>query len=194
MLKRLLLCTALSIPITGPAAAQPVNTALAAAPPAPAATVSIHPTNVLLAEISAWLVQNFDLPVASEPPKIVFAAPAAIAAIRYRSLVKDRPLAVDNRDVAVAGSEIVAIYDDKTHTIVLPHGWRGETPAEMSVLVHEMVHHLQKLAGIKFRCPEEREKLAFEAQNRWLERFDRSLESEFELDGFTLLVRTNCGF
>jgi hypothetical protein len=56
-----------------------------------------------------------------------------------------------------------------------------------------MVHHLQTRAQIKFACPEEREKVAFAAQELWLERFGVSLASEFELDGFTLLVRTNCG-
>jgi hypothetical protein len=32
------------------------------------------------------------------------------------------------------------------------------------------------------------------ASGRWLQRFDRSLASEFGTDGFTLLVRSNCGF
>ena len=81
----------------------------------------------------------------------------------------------------------------RLQTIFLPEGWHGKTPAEVSILVHEMVHHLQTRAQIKFACPEEREKLAFEAQELWLERSGVSLASEFELDGFTLLVRTNCG-
>ena len=64
----------------------------------------------------------------------------------------------------------------------------------MSVLVHEVVHHLQHVAKLPHACPQEREQLAYRAQERWLRRFDRSLASEFGTDGFTLLVRTNCGF
>jgi hypothetical protein len=72
-------------------------------------------------------------------------------------------------------------------------GWSGKTPGELSVLVHEMVHHVQNVPGLKFACPEERENVAFEAQERWLDRFNGDLLTEFGLDPFfTLLVRTNC--
>jgi len=90
------------------------------------------------------------------------------------------------------GSEIVAVYEDATQTIFLPEGWAGASPAEMSVLVHEMVHHLQGNAKLGYACPQEREKLAYAAQQRWLGLFGRTLSSEFEIDPFTLLVRTGC--
>jgi hypothetical protein len=34
-----------------------------------------------------------------------------------------------------------------------------------------MVHHLQTVGGLKFACPQEREELAYKAQERWLELF-----------------------
>ena len=77
-------------------------------------------------------------------------------------------------------------------TIYLPADWTGSTPAEVSVLVHEMVHHLQNVANTKFECPQAREQLAYAAQQRWLGLFDRTLEDEFQLDPFTLLVTTRC--
>lgn len=160
----------------------------------PAQPGSATPTPAMLTEITTWLSQNFDLPAPKALPKIAFARPEAIAAIHHRDLAKDQPLAAtDNRAVA-SQSEIVAVYDPVMQTIYLPQGWRNDRPADMSVLVHEMVHHLQNDDSHKHGCPAEREKLAFEAQERWLERFGRSLASEFELDGFTLLVRTSCGF
>jgi hypothetical protein len=55
-----------------------------------------------------------------------------------------------------------------------------------------MVHHLQNLAGGKYSCPGEREKLAYEAQARFLGLFGQSLEGVFTLDPMTLLVRTTC--
>jgi hypothetical protein len=60
------------------------------------------------------------------------------------------------------------------------------------VLVHELVHHLQKLAQTTYGCPQEREKAAYRAQAQWLAQFDRTLQSEFEIDPMTLLVRTSC--
>ena len=60
------------------------------------------------------------------------------------------------------------------------------------LLVHEMVHHMQNVGNVKYECLDAREKLAFAAQERWLELFDHTLAGEFGLDPFTLLVRTSC--
>ena len=66
------------------------------------------------------------------------------------------------------------------------------TPAELSVLVHEVVHHIQNLLSLKFECPQQRERLAYLAQERWLGLFNRSLASDFELHPLSLLVKTRC--
>jgi hypothetical protein len=50
------------------------------------------------------------------------------------------------------------------------------------------------LAKVKFECPQAREQLAYAAQDRWLGLFGRNLLDEFEIDGFTLLVSTRCGY
>jgi hypothetical protein len=136
--------------------------------------------------ILKWLVAKFDLPAIREAPRIEFVQVAAMAQIRYRGSAGNQAMPLD------MGRDVVAVYDDTKRTIYLPEGWTGVTPAEQSVLVHEMVHHLQNLGNIKYACPEVREKLAFAAQEQWLELFDRTLASEFELDPFTLLVRTSC--
>jgi hypothetical protein len=87
---------------------------------------------------------------------------------------------------------IVAVYNDHMKTIYLPNGWSGRTAAELSVLVHEMVHHLQNEGRTRFECPAEREKLAYEAQNKWLGLFGRSIEQEFEINGLAILISTSC--
>ena len=153
----------------------------------PATTI----TPVLLREIIGWLTQNFDLPASDELPAVTFTTTAHMNALRYRGLLHHD---LSNDQQRTAGSDTVAVYDSASRTIYLPEGWRGATPAEMSVLVHEVVHHLQHAAKLPHACPAEREKLAYRAQERWLRRFDRTLSSEFGTDGFTLLVRTSCGF
>jgi hypothetical protein len=136
--------------------------------------------------IQDWLAAKFDLPVIREAPHIEFIQPTSMAQIRYRGSAGNQAMPLD------MGRDIVAVYDDAKRTIYLPEGWTGVTPAEQSLLVHEMVHHLQNLGNLKYECPEAREKLAFVAQEQWLELFDHTLASEFELDPFTLLVRTSC--
>ena len=74
----------------------------------------------------------------------------------------------------------------------LPNGWTGATAAEQSILVHEVVHHRQNVAQLRFDCPMAREKMAYLAQDQWLERFGSSLEKEFEIDKFTLLISSAC--
>jgi hypothetical protein len=39
----------------------------------------------------------------------------------------------------------------------LADDWVGQSAAEQSILVHEMVHHVQNLAKIKCECPMARE-------------------------------------
>jgi hypothetical protein len=145
----------------------------------------------VLATIIAWLAENFGLP-ATDQPRVELVPPAWIATFRYRGLAQPQIAAGDNLAMHDAGRDIVAVYDDATRTIYLPKGWSGTTPAELSVLVHELVHHLQKGAQLKYECPQEREKIAYAAQERWLDMYNRSLLSEFEIDSLTLLVRTRC--
>jgi hypothetical protein len=74
----------------------------------------------------------------------------------------------------------------------LPEDWEGHSPAELSILVHETVHHLQNVGGLKFECAQEREQLAYEAQERWLTLFGRNLLVDFGIDKFSLLVKSKC--
>jgi hypothetical protein len=143
----------------------------------------------LLTAIVVWLSANFELPPDHHLPRVSFASREAIAELGYRDA---SGLQAPASDQNTGRREVVAVYDSRSETIYLSDGWRGETPAEVSVLVHEMVHHLQHRAGLKFACPQEREALAYKAQSAWLAMSGTDLATEFELDGFTLLVKTRC--
>jgi hypothetical protein len=147
----------------------------------------------LLAAIEAWLALRFDLP-SVDHPRIELVPPAKIAALRYQGLLSNPRIesAPSGGAGAASRSDVVAVYSDATQTIYLPEGWTGTTAAELSVLVHEMVHHVQNVGGLKYACPQEREKLAYMAQDRWLGLFGHNLEADFELDAFSLLVKTRC--
>ena len=60
------------------------------------------------------------------------------------------------------------------------------------MLAHEMVHHVQNLAGLTYDCPEARERPAFAAQQAWLARAGSDLAEAFGIDALTLLLRTSC--
>jgi hypothetical protein len=147
----------------------------------------------LMRAIGAWISVEFDLPGSMRLPQVVLSSEDQMISLRYQASDPDKPVdpAVRNARPEV-GHEIVALYDDRARTIYLSKDWSGRTSAEISVLVHETVHHLQNLAGLKFACAGEREKTAYRAQARFLSLFEQSLETEFGIDPMTLLVRTNC--
>ena len=144
-------------------------------------TAPRSPTPALLEAIAAWLASEFALPAMADAPAVELAAPRRMIEVR-----------LGGGPPASFTPDLVAAYDDRTRTIYLPRRWTGGTAAELSVLVHEMVHHLQSSAGARFECAEAREKTAYEAQARWLAAFGSGLEAEFGVDPLTLLVRTRC--
>lgn len=157
------LCLAAAEPLSaGPDAAEPID-----APP-------------LLDAIVLWLSTNFDLPIPDRPPRLATLPGVDLVQMRY------------GPEARIAPGEVVAVYDDATRTIYLSQGWTGQTPAELSVLVHEVVHHLQSSAGQSFACPAERERVAYRAQGEWLTLFEETLETAFNIDAATILVSTVC--
>ena len=156
--------------------------------------VAVRPAT-LLDIVTSWLAANFGLPTAGERPRVELVPRIRLAALRYRGLVSDRPGQVPSGDKAGPLGDlhaVHAVYNDERRTIYLPEDWEGETPAEVSVLLHELVHHLQNVTGLKFSCPQERERLAYDAQARWLAMFGRTLDAELGIDAFDALIRTRC--
>lgn len=136
----------------------------------------------LLEILATWLASELRLPSLERQPQFAFLSRAEMNALRYR--------AADG--LPEHAGNVVALYSDKTETVFLSDDWSGSTGGELSVLVHELTHHVQNVSNMKFRCPEEREKLAYEAQDRWLALLQSDLEEEFQIDAFTLLIQTNC--
>jgi hypothetical protein len=159
-----------------------------AAPPVPARSPAEQ--HALMKAIVDWLAHEFGLPANHDYPTIQLTSAARITTFRFTGRLSDRP--EDRAAVPPGQREVVAAYDGGAQTIYLPAGWTGRTAAELSVLVHETVHHLQHLAGTRFECAQASETLAYAAQEKWLALFGRSLESEFDIDPFTRLVSTRC--
>jgi hypothetical protein len=146
----------------------------------------------LLDEIVSWLGSNFELPPAVDHPAIAFVSQSRLATMRAEDRAFSRGFTQDAGGDEPDPRSVVALYDNNLKTIFLPDDWTGKLPANQSIMVHEMVHHLQNIAGLKFECPMAREKVAYMAQDKWLKRFGTSLESEFDLDMFTVLISSAC--
>lgn len=141
-------------------------------------------------EIAGWLASNYDLPPTRSAPRIAFASPLELMKLRAADRAQWQGFKYD--DDPATQRNVVAVYDNVTTTVYLPLNWTGTTPADQSVLVHEVVHHLQNVARLKFECPAAREKTAYLAQDAWLRRSNLSLEDEFGVDMFTVVASSAC--
>ena len=146
--------------------------------------------DALLTAIVVWLSTNLSIPANFNHPHVEYASPGRMIEMRLYGAHS----AAQSATVVGQIPDVVAVYDDKRQTIYLPEGWTGTTPAELSVLVHEMVHHLQNVNGQKFECPAAREKPAYLAQDQWLKQFGHNLEDDFSVDMFTIVIKSACVF
>ena len=141
------------------------------------------PGEDLLIAIGDWLSSRYGMPPLARTPRVALATSRQLATRHFG-------------DFTAAGrtgrADILAVYEDRESTIYLSAGLSVPDPAALSVIVHEMVHHMQNEAGMKYACAEEREQQAFAAQADWLAMFGTDLATEFGIDPLTLLVRTKC--
>ena len=151
--------------------------------------------NALLTVISLWLSTNFGLPMPDEYPRVEHISSPQLQISWYVSSSEGNVGGWSHHQISQTKFEserLHGFYFEPGQAVFLEKGWSPLSIADVSVLVHEMVHHLQLRAGLNYRCPAAREKLAYQAQSKWLQMHGLSLESEFGLDGMTVLVRTNC--
>lgn len=144
----------------------------------------------LLRAIVKWLSIEFQVPATDALPAIKFALPASIATLLHAGTLSDEPR--EATKLPAGRRDVVAAYCAQERTIYLARGWTGSTPVELSMLVHEMVHHLQHSGNLSYGCREEREEVAYAAQAKWLALFGRDMNVEFDLDRFTLAMLTTC--
>jgi hypothetical protein len=161
------------------------------------------PSRELIKAIKRWLSINFGLPTNYPDPIIELVPTDQVIALRYKGFPTDEPrdivaidpqpaVPLDDMKSSLDREDAIAAYEDEMKTIYLPKSWTGNTPAELSVLVHEIVHHLQGATKTRYGCPQAREELAYAAQDKWLGLFGRNLRDEFKIDPRTLAVSTRC--
>lgn len=137
------------------------------------------PDQAVLTSVVTWLSNTVDLPAIYDHPRVERAPKIKLTAMLHGSQF-------------VSQRGILSKYDDAKQTIYVPDDWTGNTAEEISILIHEMVHHLQNVAGLQYACPQGREKLAYFAQERWLAASGRSLEKDFGIDSLNYLLSTDC--
>lgn len=80
---------------------------------------------------------------------------------------------------------VEGLYSDEDHIIYLSDAWHADDLHDRSVLLHELVHHLQYLNHMKATCASEYEWQAVELQVAWLR--EQGVEDPLSLMGVSRL-------
>ncbi len=123
-----------------------------------AATPELSET--LIEELHAWLDSAADLPRAGKPANILFAEPHEVTGI--------------SKMAAGIGNVSRGLYDPVSGEITLVLPWSASNPQDVSVLLHELVHHRQN--GMHYYCQAAKEQDAYYLQRDWLAERDLTLD------------------
>ncbi|WP_143006260.1 DUF6647 family protein [Limimonas halophila] len=133
--------------------------------------------------LMTWIASVSGLPEPENPPAVRRLSAEEIVA-RARPPQARQPH---------AGRSYVALYRAGTRTILLRDDWSRDSLRDRSILVHELVHHMQAAAGRDYPCPGAREREAYGIQGRWLKRQGGSLSETLGINTLHLLLLTRCG-
>ena len=152
--------------------------------------------NELVLTLMIWVSQATGLS-APQPPPIVLTTQMQMVLMTYGC--DQSPVMLGNEelcesiDKGVEVPEVIAAYDNKEGIIYLREDWIGVTIKEKSILLHELVHHMQYKSGkTKKICTPKLEDQAYKLQDKWLKEQGSTLEKEIEIGGLFLLMITQC--
>ena len=108
----------------------------------------------LVAILGDWLDTNTDLPRRDTAATVRMTSPSdAVALASAHSTIN--------------AETVRGLYDSESTTIWLVYPWSFKDARDVSVLLHELVHHRQAAAG-HWYCPGAQELPAYKTQQAWL--------------------------
>jgi hypothetical protein len=148
-----------------------------------------RPIGSALTLIADFLAKK-EFPAPRALPRVEFASSAQIAAVRYRDLISEPELM--SFSFSNDANALDMVYDDAQGVLHLSEFWSGGSPAEFSVLVHGLVNHAQREAGLVYACTQEREQVAYAARDAWLRLFGQTVQATLGFDEAAYMLSTQC--
>lgn len=114
------------------------------------------PTEALKIQMLQWIGANSSYNVSgllTNPPEVRFCEHGATF------IYEGKAIHFDDR--------LNGVYDEKTKRICLAKPWHASSPKDRSVLLHELVHHVQ-FENHAWPCPKAAEWEAYKLQETWL--------------------------
>ncbi|MCB9947995.1 MAG: hypothetical protein H6842_09235 [Rhodospirillaceae bacterium] len=136
--------------------------------------------------LMAWIGAVTGIPPAPDVPAVMFNSAAELQRLHSPDAAYLDPADGDGSPQAVA------LYNPLDGTLHLPEGWQADDPVDISILLHELVHHMQSRAGMEYACRAEMEKAAYDAQIAFLASMGMDMFEVMEMNELFYRIITNC--
>jgi len=153
--------------------------------------------DALIATLIVWIAAKTGL-AAPEPPRIVFVPRHEITELYLGvSNGEQEPQAIVSNIKGARNPNdpagVQALYVRADATIYLQKNWRPVELRNQSILLHELVHHVQRFNRVNSSCPGSLEKRAYDLQAAWLR--EHGIADPYALmgpDQLTVAILTVC--
>ena len=129
----------------------------------------------ILIALMIWIGANTNYNIDVPLPPIEFKTQVEMESLYYGERKKE--------------GELYGFYNLKKNIIILPDTWDSARPFDLGLLVHEMIHYLQDVNEIQFRCVAEMEADAWPLQKQYLENVH---DFHWEYNGLWHLMISQC--
>lgn len=164
-----------------------VAAALVATPVHAADTPDLEP---LMRSLMTWAAPATGYPAPDSVPRVRFADRCDIEAFVFPDAGRE----CDTEH----GEGVQAAYEHHSATIYLQTGWSPTDLSDVSTLLHELVHHMQREAGLTMDTvgcpPRDLEKPAYDAQIAWLNASGVDAFETIGINGLFYVIITSCDF
>ena len=129
----------------------------------------------LVDHLELWIDANSDLPRRSGPATIEWINTAEVAHLKTSA-----------RAAKIETTR--GLYDPEISAIYLIRPWGARNPYDVSVLLHELIHHRQNGDGTHWYCPGAQELDAYRLQDAWL----AELGLEANVNWIAVILEAGC--
>jgi len=151
----------------------------------------------LIMTLMVWISVHTEF-IIPDPPSIEINTKVELRDIIYgcKELKTEDPIKWNEicREMDWAARSVVAVYNHDSKVIHLPEYFNPKILSHRSILLHELVHHMQYANGYnkKVECMELLESQAYDLQEKWLEENNAEMPDDLKIGPIMRSLVTRC--
>lgn len=158
-------------------------------------------TIATLTSMMIWINAMTGLPIPSSPPEIVYTEAREMKYMLYGCNSKTHPRASqickelkETGEITNDNTSTIGLYDHDEKVVHLnPIIRTYDKPTRDSVIIHELVHHMQFSANIPYQCFGQLEETAYDIQNKYIQKEGKKdIFTELNISPLYLFIIFSC--